>query len=130
MNTPSVKRRVKRQRQRQGPIGIHCDAPKSVPDPFPSVNPSVTTSKLPLGLFIPLSYIFNSRLGLQYIAISTENILGIFFFSGISINEKRTNRKFYFSDSCWFIDSYILDNCRVISSYPCGGFLFPCDLQH
>ena len=51
MNTPSVKR----QRQRQGPIGMHCDAPKSVPDPFPSVNPSVKTSKLPLGLFTPLS---------------------------------------------------------------------------
>ena len=33
------------------PIVIHCDAPKSVPDPFPSVNPSVKTSKLPLGLF-------------------------------------------------------------------------------
>ena len=44
IDTPSVKR----QRQRQGPIGMHCDAPKSVPDPFPSVNPSVKTSKLPL----------------------------------------------------------------------------------
>ena len=51
MNTPSVKR------QRQGPIGMHCDAPKSVPDPFPSVMASVKTSKmplpLPLGVFIP-----------------------------------------------------------------------------
>ena len=53
INTPSVKR----QRQRQGPIGIHCDAPKWVPDPFPSVNPSVKTSKLPLGLFIAQSYL-------------------------------------------------------------------------
>ena len=44
INTPSVKR------QRQGPIGMHCDAPKSVPDPFSSVNPSVKTSKLPLPL--------------------------------------------------------------------------------
>ena len=43
-NIPSVKR------QRQGPIGMHCDAPKSVPDPFPSVNPSIKTSKLPLPL--------------------------------------------------------------------------------
>ena len=39
INTPSVKR--------QGPIGMHCDTPKSVPDPFPSVNSSVKTSKLP-----------------------------------------------------------------------------------
>ena len=39
---------VKRHIKRQGPIGMHCDAPKWVPDPFPSVNPSVKTSKLPL----------------------------------------------------------------------------------
>ena len=39
-------------------------------------------------LYFPLlSYIFKSRLGLKYIAISTENIREIFFFSGISINE-------------------------------------------
>ena len=38
INTPSVKR----QWQRQSPIGMHCDAPKSVPDPFPSVMASVT----------------------------------------------------------------------------------------
>ena len=36
MHTPSIKR----QRQRQGPIGMHCAAPKSVPDPFPRGNPS------------------------------------------------------------------------------------------
>ena len=54
MNTPSVKRQHQRQWQRQGPIGMHCDAPKSIPDPFPSVIPSVKTSKLPLGVFIPL----------------------------------------------------------------------------
>ena len=46
--TPSVKRRVKHQQQRQGPIRMHCDAPKWVPDPFPSVMASVKTSKLPL----------------------------------------------------------------------------------
>ena len=34
IRTPSVKR----QQQRQGPIGIHCAAPKSVPDPYPSGN--------------------------------------------------------------------------------------------
>ena len=44
ITTPSVKRRVKRQ----DPIGMHCDAPKWVPDPFPSVMASVKTSKLPL----------------------------------------------------------------------------------
>ena len=32
INTPSVKQSVKRR----GPIGMHCDAPKWVPDPFPS----------------------------------------------------------------------------------------------
>ena len=36
VNTPSVKRQ--RRRQRHHPIEIHCDTPKSVPDPFPSVT--------------------------------------------------------------------------------------------
>ena len=36
INTPSVKRSVKRHVKRQGPIGMHCDAPKLVPDPFSS----------------------------------------------------------------------------------------------
>ena len=35
--TSSVKRHVKRQQQRQGPIAMHCDAPKWVPDSFLSV---------------------------------------------------------------------------------------------
>ena len=34
ITTPSVKWSVKRRVKRQGPIGMHCDAPKSVPDPF------------------------------------------------------------------------------------------------
>ena len=34
ITTPSVKR--------QGPIGMHCDATKWVPDPFPSIMASVT----------------------------------------------------------------------------------------
>ena len=38
MTTPSVKRNIKRQ----GPIGMHCDTPKWIPDPFPSVMASVT----------------------------------------------------------------------------------------
>ena len=37
INTPSVKPSVKRQ----GPIGMHCDAPKLVPDPFSSVRGSI-----------------------------------------------------------------------------------------
>ena len=40
INTPSVKRCVKHHVKWQGPIGMHCDAPKSVPDPFPSVMAS------------------------------------------------------------------------------------------
>ena len=39
INTPSIKW----QCQWQGPIGIYHDAPKSVPDPFKSVNQSVKT---------------------------------------------------------------------------------------
>ena len=54
MNTSSVKQQ--QLRQRQGPIGLHCDAPKWVPDPFPSVMASVKTS-MPLGVFIPLRFI-------------------------------------------------------------------------
>ena len=55
MNTPSVKR----QRQWQGPIGMHCDTLKWVPDPFASAMASVKTSKLPLplGVFIPLAFL-------------------------------------------------------------------------
>ena len=60
MNTPSVKRQRQRQRQWQGPFGMHCDAPKWVPDPFPSFMASVKTSRLPLplplGVFIPLDF--------------------------------------------------------------------------
>ena len=48
ITTPSVKQRVKRQ----GPIRMHCDAPKWVPDPFASVMASVKTSKLTLGVVI------------------------------------------------------------------------------
>ena len=33
---------TERQRQRQRSIAIHCDAPKSVPDPFQRVKMSVT----------------------------------------------------------------------------------------
>ena len=45
ITTPSVKWSIKHCVKQQGPIGIHCDAPKSVPDPFPSVNQSVKTFK-------------------------------------------------------------------------------------
>ena len=50
ITTSSVERRVKRQ----GPIGMHCDAPKWVPDPFPSVmaivtRPVITARKRSLG---------------------------------------------------------------------------------
>ena len=55
INTPSVKR------QRQGPIGMHCDAPKSVPDPFPSINPSLKTAKLPLPLPLDVGIPKNAR---------------------------------------------------------------------
>ena len=57
-----TKRQAEHQRQRQGPIGMHCDAPKSVPDPFKRVMASVKTSKmpLPLGVFIHLSLIHTS----------------------------------------------------------------------
>ena len=48
INTPSGKRSVKQHVNRQGPIGMHCDAPKWVLDPFPSVMASVKTSKQPL----------------------------------------------------------------------------------
>ena len=34
---------------------MHCDAPKWVPDPFPSINPSVKTSKLPLPMWPKIS---------------------------------------------------------------------------
>ena len=58
MNTPSVKWQCQRQRQRQGPIGMHCDAPKSVcPDPFPILSPQASklqSCKLPLGVLISL----------------------------------------------------------------------------
>ena len=42
---------VKRHVMWQGPIGMHCDVPKWVPDPFPSVMASVKTSKLPLDVW-------------------------------------------------------------------------------
>ena len=48
INTPSGKQSVKQRVKQQGPIGMHCDAPKWVPDPFPHVVASVKTSKLPL----------------------------------------------------------------------------------
>ena len=53
ITTPSVKR--------QGPIGIHCDAPKSVPDPFPSIMASGKTSKLPLPLTLEV-FVNNTNL--------------------------------------------------------------------
>ena len=48
ITTPSVKQSVKWRVKQQDPIGMHCDAPKWVPDPFLSVMASVKTSKLPL----------------------------------------------------------------------------------
>ena len=65
INTMSVKQCVKWQQQWQGPIEIHCDASKSVPDPFPSVNPSVTTSKLPLPLPLGLFITDNFRISFK-----------------------------------------------------------------
>ena len=40
INTPSVKRSGKQRVKWQGPIGMHCDVPKSVPDPLPNVMAS------------------------------------------------------------------------------------------
>ena len=60
INTPSVKWQRQREWQRQGPIGMHCDTPKSVPDPFPSINPSVKTSKLLLDAWCSVCLYFNS----------------------------------------------------------------------
>ena len=39
---------TERQRQRHHPIEIHCDAPKSVPDPFRSVTLYIIGSNLTL----------------------------------------------------------------------------------
>ena len=59
MNTPSVKRQ-----RRDHPIEIHCDATKSVPDPFPSITMSQCipmgsnlTLPLPLGVLKAIKYI-------------------------------------------------------------------------
>ena len=88
MNTLSVKR------QRQGLVGMHCDAPKLVPHPFPSINPSVKTLKLPLplGVFIPLVFpnlsAFMLASHLQNVICDTNKILlpfGMTWPIGISI---------------------------------------------
>ena len=71
INTPSVKRQRQRQWQWQGPIGMHFDAPKSVPDQFPSVNPSIKTSKLPLPLTFGVGTPYPSAEGLLFASLNS-----------------------------------------------------------
>ena len=60
INTLSVKR--------QGPIGMHCDAPKSVSDPFPSVMASGTLHIMdPMGSNLTLDARFVYSLNQPYL---------------------------------------------------------------
>ena len=71
MNTPSIKWRIKRV---EGPIGIHCDARKSVPDPFPSVKRQASSGKVLLEYIVTLqnlsqihSQVSSGKVPLEYI---------------------------------------------------------------